>query len=125
MPTKFPYKIVTLGSHSALQILHGAKIEGFSTIVLCKKDMVKTYTLFNVADEIITIDSYDELVNLQDMLIKKKSIIIPHASFITYIGYEVVEKLKIPYFGNKKILRWESDRDLERKWLRQSGLRLP
>tara|TARA_Y100000310_G_scaffold345268_1_gene463287 strand:- start:42693 stop:43721 length:1029 start_codon:yes stop_codon:yes gene_type:complete len=119
------YKIATLGTHSALQILKGAKDEGFSTIVICKKGHEEPYKLYNVADEIILIDDYKDLIDLQDDLIKKNVILIPHASYISYIGYEAVEKLKVNYFGNKGILKWESDRNEERKWLEKSGLKLP
>jgi len=119
------YKIATIGSHSALQILKGAKDEGFSTIAICLKGREKPYKLFNVADEIIIIKSYPELDNIQDMLLKKNVIFIPHASLIEYFGLDKVEKFKVPYYGNKKILRFESDRNIERKWLKKSGLKLP
>ena len=56
------YKIATLGSHSALQILKGAHDEGFSTIAICIKGREKPYKLFKVADEIITIKNYSELM---------------------------------------------------------------
>jgi 5-formaminoimidazole-4-carboxamide-1-(beta)-D-ribofuranosyl 5'-monophosphate synthetase len=119
------YKIATLGSHSALQILKGAHDEGFSTIAICKKGSEKVYKSFKVADEIISINNYRDLLKIQDKLLKENAIIVPHASFITYMGFEDVEKLKVPYYGNKKILRWESDRHLERKWLKGAGLKLP
>jgi len=125
MPAHKQYKIATLGSHSALQILKGAKDEGFSTIVICKKGSEKTYRMFGVADEIISINSYPELMNIQDELIKQNVILIPHASLITYIGHEEIETLRVPYFGNKKILRWEADRDIERDWLAEANLKLP
>ncbi|MFH0868302.1 MAG: formate--phosphoribosylaminoimidazolecarboxamide ligase [Candidatus Woesearchaeota archaeon] len=119
------YKIATLGSHSALQILNGANDEGFKTISICNKGSEKVYKSFKVADTIISINDYRELLKIQDKLLKENAIIIPHASFIAYMGYEEVEKLKVPYYGNKKILRWESDRNLERKWLSGAGLKLP
>ncbi|MBW2989385.1 formate--phosphoribosylaminoimidazolecarboxamide ligase [Candidatus Woesearchaeota archaeon] len=119
------YKIATLGSHSALQILKGAKQEGFSTICICIEGRDKPYRQFTVADKIITIKNYNELKGLQDQLIAENAILIPHASFITYMGFEAIEKLRVPYFGNKNILKWESDRSLERKWLKQAGLNLP
>jgi len=119
------FKIATLGSHSALQILRGAKDEGFSTICICLKGREKPYQQFKVADKLILLDSYSDLLNIQDELLAENAIIIPHASFITYMGYEEIEKLKVPYFGNKKILKWESDRTLERQWLGQAGLKLP
>ena len=119
------HKIATIGSHSALQILKGAKDEGFSTIAICLKGRERPYKLFNVADEIITINSYNELLKIQDKLIKKNAIFIPHASLIAYFGIDNVESFKVPYYGNKNILRFESDRRIERKWLKKSGLKLP
>ncbi|MEA2035919.1 MAG: formate--phosphoribosylaminoimidazolecarboxamide ligase [Nanoarchaeota archaeon] len=119
------HKIVTLGSHSALQILKGAKDEGFSTIAVCVKGKEKPYQSYKVADKIITIDSYDDFEGVQDQLIKENSILIPHASFIAYMGIKKIENFKVPYFGNKKILDWESDRTMERKWLTKAGLKMP
>jgi len=119
------YKIATIGSHSALQILRGAKDEGFSTIVVCLKEREKLYKSFKVANEIITINSYKEVMDIQDKLNKKNSIFIPHASLMEYVGLNNVEKFKVPYFGNKNILRFESDRNVERKWLKKAGIRLP
>ena len=119
------YKIGTLGTHSALQILKGAKDEGFSTVAICKKGHEEPYKLFEVADEIITIDEYKDLLDIQEELIKKNIILIPHASYIAYIGYEGVEKLRCSYFGNKGILKWESNRQIEREWLEGAGLKMP
>ncbi len=119
------YKIATIGSHSALQILKGAQQEGFETICICLKGREKPYKSYGVADKIITVDNYEGFKNVQDQLIKENAIIIPHASFIAYIGIDNVEKFKVPYFGNKKILDWESDRSMERKWLAAAGLKMP
>jgi len=119
------YKIATIGSHSALQIFKGAHDEGFKTIAVCKRGSEKPYRMFNAADEIISIDSYKEFPKIQNELIKKSAIVIPHGSFVTYMGYEEVEKLRVMYYGNKRILKWESDRHLERQWLKNSGLKVP
>jgi len=119
------YKIATIGSHSALQIFKGAHDEGFGTIAVCKKGCERPYKMFGVADEIITIDSLSDFPKIQGQLIKKNAIIIPHGSFVTYMGYAEVEKLKVNYYGNKKILKWESDRNLEKQWLIRSGLNVP
>jgi len=119
------YKIATIGSHSALQILKGAHDEGFKTIAICIKGREKPYRQFKVADEIISIKSYNELVKIQNELIKKNSIFIPHASLIAYVGIDAVEKFKVPYYGNKNILRYEANRKIEREWLRNSKLKVP
>lgn len=119
------YTIATLGSHSALQILKGAKQEGFRSLALCTPDQVRTYKSFGVADEIITLASVSELLKRQDELLKKNAILIPHGSFVAYMDIEQIEGLKVPYFGNKKILRHEADREAQRKWLKAAGLKLP
>jgi 5-formaminoimidazole-4-carboxamide-1-(beta)-D-ribofuranosyl 5'-monophosphate synthetase len=47
------YAIATLGSHTALQILRGAKDEGFKSICICTKGQREPYDSFKVADEIL------------------------------------------------------------------------
>ena len=54
------YKIATLGSHTALQILKGAKDEGFQTICICEKGRTQPYESYGVADEIIEIDKFSD-----------------------------------------------------------------
>ena len=119
------FTIATLGSHSALQILKGAKDEGFSSLAVCLKGREKPYQLFGVADEITIINSYQEFLNIDKQLASLNIILIPHASLITYLGYEKVENLKMKYFGNKKILQWEANRRLEEQWLKKAKLKLP
>ncbi|RLG14638.1 MAG: 5-formaminoimidazole-4-carboxamide-1-(beta)-D-ribofuranosyl 5'-monophosphate synthetase [Candidatus Nanohalarchaeota archaeon] len=118
-------KIATFGSHTALQILKGAKDEGFKTIAICEKGKTSPYKIFNVADEIIEISKFSEFEKYEQMLIKKNAIIIPHGSFVSYYNLDKLKKSKIPYYGCKNILKWESDRNLERQWLLKAGIKLP
>ncbi|MDZ7586644.1 MAG: formate--phosphoribosylaminoimidazolecarboxamide ligase [Patescibacteria group bacterium] len=113
------YTIAVLGSHSALQILKGAKDEGFRTLVICLPGKDKIYRMFKVADEVKIVKSYQDLSKLPG------SILIPHASLISYLGVKAVEKLPVKYFGNRKILAWEADRVKSRQWLDQAKLRQP
>lgn len=123
--SRTPYTIATLGSHTALQILKGAKDEGFKTLVICRKNHVKPYTMFNVADDIIEVNDFSELFKLQDELTKRNAIIIPHGSFVEYLREEYPQKLTCMYFGNKEIIEWEADRAKERQWLLAAQLKLP
>ena len=119
------FVIATLGSHSALQILKGARDEGMRNLVICK-GREKPYQSYDVADEIITIDDWSDWNEaLEEELIKRNAIVIPHGSFIAYMGHERVSKMKSMYYGTKEILKWESDRGLERQWLEKSGIKLP
>ena len=122
------FVIATIGSHSALQILKGAKDEGFKTLAICKKGTERVYDKrgYNVADEIISVDSFGDWSDaLEQELIKRNAIIIPHGSFIAYMGHDRVKGMKAMYYGTKEILEWESDRSMERQWMERSGLQLP
>ncbi|MEM2029276.1 MAG: formate--phosphoribosylaminoimidazolecarboxamide ligase [Candidatus Bathyarchaeia archaeon] len=119
------YAIATLGSHSALQILKGAKDEGFRTIAVCRSDHAFVYKHFGVADEIIEIESYSDFHAVEDALLKRNAILIPHASLIAYVDLKAIKRMKVPYYGNRKILFWESDREKQRIWLEKAGLNLP
>lgn len=120
------YVIATLGSHSALQILKGARDEGMRNLVICKRGGERVYKSYPVADEILLVDDWKQWdARLERELLKRKAIIIPHGSFIAYLGHDRVKKMKTMYYGTKDILEWESDRDMEREWLLRSGLLLP
>lgn len=120
------YAIATLGSHTALQILKGAKDEGFKTIVICTPKTRRVYESYKVADQIIEIDSYADYFKIEDQLIEQNAIVIPHGSFVSYVGAdEITKKMRAMYFGSKGILRWESDRSIERQWLQKSGVNVP
>ena len=120
--------IATLGSHSSLHMFQGAKAEGFRTAVVCEKGREVPYKRFNVADEYIMVDKFSDIVTdeVQDKLRDLNSIVFPHGSFVAYAGLDNIETIfNVPMFGNRDILRWEAERDLERKLMTESGVRIP
>lgn len=119
------YTIATFGSHSALQILKGAQEEGFKTLCICIKGTEKPYKSFGVADEIIIIDSWNDYFSIEEELIKKNVIIIPHASMIAYMGIDKINKMKTMYFGDKGVLEVEAHRDKQAAWLNNAQLNTP
>ena len=120
------FVIATIGSHSALQILKGARDEGMRNLVICKKGTERPYKSYGVADEIILIDDYTQWnTALEEELIKRNAIIIPHGSFVAYMGHERVKNMQAMYYGTKEILEWESNRVMERQWLEKANILLP
>lgn len=120
--------IATLGSHTSLHILNGAKAEGFRTAIVCEKGREIPYERFGVADEFIMVDKFADIVNdeVQDKLRAMNAIVVPHGSFVAYAGLDNVEDIfEVPMFGNRDILRWEAERDLERKLLINGDVRIP
>ncbi|RLI21614.1 5-formaminoimidazole-4-carboxamide-1-(beta)-D-ribofuranosyl 5'-monophosphate synthetase [Candidatus Bathyarchaeota archaeon] len=120
--------IATIGSHSALNILRGAKEEGFRTAVICKEKDAIVYERFPLADKIIIVNNFTELLNekIQAELRSLNAILVPHGSFTAYLKTEDIEKqLRIPIFGNRQLLQWETSREKQRTWLQKAGLKLP
>jgi len=122
---KLSKKIATIGSHSALQILKGAKDEGFETICVCEKKRVAPYHMFPVADKIIEIDNFANFLKIEKKLIAENAIVIPHGSFVEYLKTDKIKKMKVEHFGNKNILDWESDRRKQAKWLTAAKIKMP
>ena len=119
--------IGTIASHSALQILHGAREENFKTLLICDEKREKFYERFGLADEILVVNDFKDIMEeeFQQELIEKKVILVPHGSFVEYVGAENVLRLKVPVFGNRKVLEWEADKRKSFGWFVKAGVRLP
>ena len=119
--------IATLGSHCALQVLKGAKDEGLKTILICEKKREKLYRRFGFIDEFILVDSFLDVLDQKysSVLEQNNAILIPHGTLISQMSSEQIESFKTPVFGNKWILRWESNRDLKEKLMHEAKLDVP
>ncbi len=73
------------------------------------------------------VDSFVEVLDqkCQQTLEKNDAIIIPHGTLIAQMSSEQIESIKTPIFGNKWILRWESDREMKEKLMREAKLPMP
>lgn len=119
--------IATACSHTSLQIFNGARKEGFKTLGIAVKQKTKFYDAFPQGrpDEFLRVDSYSELLDRADELTARNVIIVPHGSFVEYMGAKNFEELEVPTFGNRRVLDWESDREKEREWLTSAGIEMP
>jgi len=119
--------VATLGSHCSLQVLKGAKDEGLKTILVCEKKREKLYKRFPFIDELIIVDSFKEILDqkCQNILEKNNAVLIPHGTLVAQMSSEEIESINIPVFGNKWILRWEADRDMKEKLMREAKLPMP
>ena len=119
--------IATVCSHSSLQIFNGAKKEGFRTLGISVGEVKKFYDAFPLGqpDEFFIVDKYSDIVDCAQELQEKNVIVIPHGSFVEYLGAKKFLTLNLPTFGNRNVLMWESDRNMERKWLEGAGLTMP
>lgn len=131
--------IASIGSHSALEISHGAAMNGLKSIVFCQKGREGQYYYYlkrkrkhsevGVIDRIVLLDKFDQVVEEEHvkMMQEEGSIFVPNRSFCVYVGYEKIFKFPIPLFGNRKLLKAE-ERDSEKNqyWLMEkAGVRFP
>jgi len=103
--------IGVLGSHSALEVMDGAKDEDMKTVVVCQKGRETPYKRFGrLADNMIVLSKFSDMLhqNIQNELRELKTILVPHRALTAYLGYDSIENnLMIPIFGNRAMLRAE------------------
>ena len=89
-----------------------------------KKNERVFYRRFKFIDELILVDSFLEILEQKcdSILQKNNSILIPHGTLIAQMNSEQIESIKTPIFGNKHILRWESDRILKEQLMKEAKL---
>jgi 5-formaminoimidazole-4-carboxamide-1-(beta)-D-ribofuranosyl 5'-monophosphate synthetase len=125
-------RIGVLGSHSALEIAHGAKQEKFETVVVCQEGREKTYAHYykNLFDHVLLLEDFASIVEeknlhkLQDL----NTVFVPNRSFAVYVGYKSIEeKFAVPMIGNRYILRTEERNTPKNQYylLQKGGLMTP
>jgi len=121
----------TIGSHSALEIMDGAKDENLKTICICQKGRELPYRRFKrLADEIILLDKFSDIIypENQEKLRQSNTIMVAHRAFTAYLGYDNIENnLRVPVFGNRLLLRAEERTEPRNQYymLEKSGIRHP
>ncbi len=124
--------IGVLGSHSALEMGHGAKQEEFEVVVVCQKGREKTYTRHykNLFDHVMLLDRFDDMIKKenQDKLRELNTIFSPNRSFSVYVGYDNIEKkFSVPILGNRYMLRSEERNGPRNQYylLKKAGIKVP
>ncbi|KUH34037.1 5-formaminoimidazole-4-carboxamide-1-(beta)-D-ribofuranosyl 5'-monophosphate synthetase [Thermococcus celericrescens] len=135
-----PEKITVgvIGSHSALDIADGAKEEGLPVLVVAQRGRHRTYAEYfklrktrdgltkGFIDEVMVLEKFAQIVNVQEELVKRNVIFVPNRSFVVYTGIDRVENdFRVPLFGSRNLLRGE-ERSEEKSyyWLLEKA-RLP
>ncbi|MGI0066425.1 MAG: DUF1297 domain-containing protein [Nitrosotalea sp.] len=123
--------IGALGSHSALEIMDGAKDENFKTVVVCQKGREAPYKRFSrLADEIIIVEKFQDMLSskIQTKLRDSSTIVVPHRALTAYLGYKGVEnKFKVPLFGNRALFQAEERANKKNQYylLQKAKIRFP
>ena len=123
--------IGTIGSHSALDIMDGAKDENIRTLCICQKGREIPYQRFKrLTDEIILLDRFSDIMSSENQkkLQQLNTIMITHRALTAYLGYDNIENnLEIPIFGNRLLLRAEERNTIRNQYylLEKANIRHP
>jgi 5-formaminoimidazole-4-carboxamide-1-(beta)-D-ribofuranosyl 5'-monophosphate synthetase len=115
--------VAVLGSHSALEICHGASLERLRSIVVTQRGRDETYSRYfrrrsrgsaevGCVDDVMQLDRFADLLRaeVQEDLRARPAVFVPHRSFEVYLNsdYEAIEeRFDVPIFGNRYMLRIE------------------
>jgi len=118
------FSVATICSHSSLQIFKGAREMGIKTVGIVRKDKKALYESFPYGrpDEFIVVDDFKDVD--ANELVARNSIVVPHGSFVEYVG-ERVDTLEVPIYGNRASLVWERSRDKMFEWMHKAGIKTP
>lgn len=127
-----------LGGHSALDVLRGAKLQGFRTVAVCQKGREKTYAKYyktredgrGVVDEVILVDAFKDITKkeVQDRLRELNTVFIHNRYFWVYCDFKDIEsKFKVPILGTRDMVKLE-ERDVPKNQyylMEKAGIRMP
>jgi 5-formaminoimidazole-4-carboxamide-1-(beta)-D-ribofuranosyl 5'-monophosphate synthetase len=135
--------LCSIGSHSALEVAYGARLQGLRNLVVTAKGREKTYTRYYASatnpprgcvDETLQLDAFTDLLDedVQQALRERNVVFLANRSFEVYLhqkfSYDEIERgMKVPMFGNRRLLRAE-ERDEEHNQytlLQRAGIRHP
>lgn len=127
-----------LGGHSALDVCHGAKQCGFSTVCIARAGREKTYEKYyrrrrdiGCIDETFVVKNFQDVLKkiIQEKLRKKNTIFIHNRYFWVYFDdfSKVENDFHVPIFGSRTLLKLE-ERDqpfTQYDLLNKAGIRIP
>lgn len=134
-------RIGMIASHSALDVADGAVEEGFRTLAVCQEGRERTYVKYfraerapdgkiitGMIDEVVILKKFKDILDQQDMLLRKNVLFVPNRSFTSYCGIDSVEdEFEVPLVGSRNLLRSEERGDkMDYYWLlEKAGLPYP
>jgi 5-formaminoimidazole-4-carboxamide-1-(beta)-D-ribofuranosyl 5'-monophosphate synthetase len=116
--------VATIASHSAFQILLGAKEEGMRTIAIAPTGRGWFYSRMWFVDEVWELEPRD-LPSVAQKLVSRSAVLVPHGSYVEYVGWRAARDIQVPTFGNRYLLEWEADQHRKMSLLGAAGLRIP
>lgn len=135
--------LVSIGSHSALEVAFGARLQGLRNLVVTARGRERTYTEFfrrresplrGCVDATLELESFPNILDdaVQQRLLAENSIFVPNRSFEVYLhqrfSYDEIERrMLVPFFGNRSLLRAEERDEADNQYalMERAEIRFP
>ncbi|MEM1923532.1 MAG: formate--phosphoribosylaminoimidazolecarboxamide ligase [Pyrobaculum sp.] len=117
--------VATVASHTALQILRGAKKFGFKTIAVAKdSNTAEFYRQFQFVDE-AWVGDFRNFSKVAEKLTKENALFIPHGSYVEYVGWRQALAAPVPTLGCRELLKIEANQFEKMRLLEKAGVPIP
>ncbi len=135
--------LVSVGSHSALDVAFGARAQGLRNLIVTARGRERTYARYyarseaparGCVDGTLELDSFAEMLApaVQARLLRENALFVANRSFEVYLherfSYDEIERgMEVPFFGNRRLLRAEERDETENQYalLARAGIRHP
>ena len=116
--------LCSVGSHSALEVAYGARLQGLRNLIVTAKGRDQTYARHfavredpvrrGCVDAVLELDAFADILGdeIQRRLLAENVIFVPNRSFEVYLRQkhtydEIERRMLVPFFGNRYLLRAE------------------
>ncbi len=117
--------VATVASHTAIQILRGAKKYGFRTIAVAGSERAASFyrRLWFIDD--VWIADFSSFKQVAEKLRRENAILIPHGSYVEYVGWRQALEAPVPTLGCRELIKWEADQHKKMELLKNAGIPTP
>ncbi|HEY0614439.1 MAG TPA: DUF1297 domain-containing protein [Candidatus Elarobacter sp.] len=136
--------LCSIGSHSALEVASGARAQGIRNLIITERGRNTTYDTYyarrfdgpprGCVDATLELDGFGDVLGdeVQERLRRENVVFVPNRSFEVYLHQrysyaEIEERMRVPFFGNRRLLRAEERDEPENQYalMDRAGIRYP
>jgi len=136
--------LCSIGSHSALDVAAGARAQGLRNLIVTERGRNKTYESYyarrsdgpprGCVDATLELAAFADVLGdeVQERLRSENVVFVANRSFEVYLHQrytytEIEERMRVPFFGNRRLLRAEERDEPENQYalMDRAGIRYP
>jgi 5-formaminoimidazole-4-carboxamide-1-(beta)-D-ribofuranosyl 5'-monophosphate synthetase len=136
--------LCSIGSHSALEVASGARAQGLRNLIVTERGRDATYDRHyarrtdgpprGCVDATLELERFADVLNpdVIERLRGENVVFVPNRSFEVYLHQryayaEIEERMAVPFFGNRRLLRAEERDEPENQYalMDRAGIRYP